>query len=173
MKYYKSLTADNKGPYSEFDFMPYLPKNGKPGKWLPIVKTLEPCESGWHGCQSKDLIDWINAQVWEIETRGKVKRSDNKFCAEQIRFVRKVLNEYDIRVFACDCADHVLHFFEDKYPNDKRPREAIEAGRKFAKGEISAAAWAAARVAAWDAEKKWQYKRLAWYLKHSTAGQDD
>ena len=28
--------------------------------------------------------------------------------------------------FACRCAEHVLHFYEDKYPDDKRPRRAIE-----------------------------------------------
>jgi len=171
MKYYKSLTKDNKGPYSDFDFTDYLPKNGKPGKWLPVVKNLDLCQSGYHGCKSSDLIDWLKDYVYEIEVRGKKKVGDNKVCAEQMRFIKKVMGDYDIRVFACDCADHVLHFFEDKYPNDKRPREAIGAGRKFAKGEITAAAgdaaWAAARDAAWDAKKKWQTTLLKKYLKSS------
>ncbi len=52
------------------------------------------------------------------------------------------------RLFAADCAEAVLHFFEDKYPNDMRPREAINAARKYAVEDISAAAWAAARAAA-------------------------
>src|SRR3990167_6036467 len=31
-----------------------------------------------------------------------------------------------VRLFACDCAEHVLHIWEAKYPNDLRPRLAIE-----------------------------------------------
>jgi hypothetical protein len=66
--------------------------------------------------------------------------------------------------FACLCAEHVLHFYEDKYPDDKRPRHAIEATRicisdksptaKAARAASWAAAWAAtwaARAAAEDA----------------------
>lgn len=160
MEYYKSLTADNKGPYTNFDFSDYLPKKGKPGKWLPVVKKLSLCQSGWHGCTTSQLIEWLNANIYEIEFRGKKKTGTQKICGEQIRFVRKVLGEYDLQVFACDCADHVLHLYEDKYPNDKRPREAIEARRKFAKGEITAAAGDAARAA----EKKWQVALLKKYI---------
>jgi hypothetical protein len=54
--------------------------------------------------------------------------------------------------FACRCAEHVLHFYEDKYPDDKRPREAIEAARAYAEGRGSAAEAAeAAEAAAWAA----------------------
>ena len=31
--------------------------------------------------------------------------------------------------FACRCAEHVLYIFENAYPNDSRPRQAIEAAR--------------------------------------------
>ena len=41
------------------------------------------------------------------------------------------------RLFACDCAEHVLHTFEDKYPDDKRPREAVRLARLYAKGDPS------------------------------------
>ncbi len=51
--------------------------------------------------------------------------------------------------FACQCAEHVLHFYEDKYPEDKRPRLAIEAARRCITDK-SPAARAAAR-AAWVA----------------------
>lgn len=46
--------------------------------------------------------------------------------------------ELQIRlVWAADCAEHVLSLFEQKHPEDSRPREAIEAGRAWARGEIS------------------------------------
>jgi immunity protein 5 of polymorphic toxin system len=34
------------------------------------------------------------------------------------------------------CAEHVLHLFEDRQPGDGRPREAIEAGRSWIRGEM-------------------------------------
>ena len=48
--------------------------------------------------------------------------------------------------FVCKCAEHVLHFYEDKYPDDKRRRLAIEAARQCITNK-STAAWAAARDA--------------------------
>jgi len=68
----------------------------------------------------------------------------------------------EIRLFACDCAERALHIWEKKYPDDKRPRQAIETARKYAMGQATqhnldaagVAAWAAARaarVAAWAA----------------------
>ena len=50
-----------------------------------------------------------------------------------------------LAVWAADCAEHVLHHFERVRPGDDRPRQAIELGRAWARGEIP---WAEARVAA-------------------------
>jgi hypothetical protein len=58
-----------------------------------------------------------------------------------------------LRLWAADCAEHVLHFFTEKYPNDKRPAEAIQAARDFANGKITKAARDAARAAAWAAAR--------------------
>ena len=92
----------------------------------------------------------------------------------------------EIRLFVCDCFERVLPLFEKKYPDDNRPRQAIETARKFANGQANkveldaadAAAWAAARDAAlaardvgdvaWavagaaarDAEREWQREKL-------------
>lgn len=46
-------------------------------------------------------------------------------------------NEKEVRLFATDCAEHVLHIFEAKIPNDDRPRKAIQAARDFAEGKIT------------------------------------
>ena len=50
-----------------------------------------------------------------------------------------------LAVWAADCAQHVLHNFEQARPGDERPRRAIGLGRAWARGEI---AWAEARTAA-------------------------
>ena len=55
------------------------------------------------------------------------------------------------RLYACDCAERVLHIYESSHPGDTRPREAIAASRKYARGEISRAELGAAEMAAWAA----------------------
>ncbi len=51
-------------------------------------------------------------------------------------------------LWAADCAEHVLPYFEEKYPKDDRPRNAIEAGRAWARGEIAMSEARAAALAA-------------------------
>lgn len=42
--------------------------------------------------------------------------------------------------WAIDCAERVMHYFEEKYPNDKRPRRAIDTLRNWIDtGEFSMA----------------------------------
>ncbi len=41
-----------------------------------------------------------------------------------------------LALWAADCAEHVLHIFEDHAPNDVRPRHAIEAIRAWVNGEL-------------------------------------
>lgn len=42
-----------------------------------------------------------------------------------------------LALWAADCAERVLPFFEEARPNDDRPRAAIGAGRAWARGKIS------------------------------------
>jgi hypothetical protein len=50
-----------------------------------------------------------------------------------------------LAMWAADCAEHMLHHFEQARPKDDRPRRAIDLGRAWARGEIK---WAEARTAA-------------------------
>jgi hypothetical protein len=50
-----------------------------------------------------------------------------------------------LAIWAADCAEHVLHHFEQARPTDDRPRRAIDRARAWARGEIS---WAEARTSA-------------------------
>jgi hypothetical protein len=60
-----------------------------------------------------------------------------------------------LAVWAADCAEHVLDYFCLQYPDDDRPRRAIEQARAWSRGEISMtqarqaayAAHAAAKIA--------------------------
>ena len=42
-----------------------------------------------------------------------------------------------LAVWAADCAQHVLHHFEQAYPGDDRPRRAIDMGRAWARDEVT------------------------------------
>jgi len=69
----------------------------------------------------------------------------------------KRLNEQDhklLALWAADCAEHVLPFFEEQYPEDDRPRKAIAAARAWARGEIKCGQARAAAVAAHAAARE-------------------
>jgi hypothetical protein len=59
-------------------------------------------------------------------------------------------------LWAVDCAERVLPYFEERYPKDDRPRKALEAGRAWVRGEIPMsevrAAACSAHAAARDAD---------------------
>lgn len=168
MKYYKVL---GKGGISCNGGTGHwlLPLGNKPGLWMDKIDPIIPCQRGYHLCRKEDLIYWINEEIYEAEGRGKYKRHDNnKDVFPEARLIRKLdnWNNRTIRLFAADCAEHVLHIFEEENPKDDRPRIVIQASRDFANGKISdvamsaamvaagAAAWAAtgslARAAVWD-----------------------
>ncbi|HVE17244.1 MAG TPA: Imm5 family immunity protein [Chthoniobacterales bacterium] len=139
---------------------------------LAILRAHEPCTQGWSklrrtlgsGFPDDKPIDFgvilesngIDDALWAL--RGVVPEQE----AARDRLAR---------LFACDCAESVLHLYEKDYPEDKRPREAIRVARAFAEGkatreELAAAraaardaARAAARAAAWDAA--WDAARAA------------
>ena len=74
--------------------------------------------------------------------------------------------------FACRCAEHVLHFYEDKYPDDKRPRRAIETTLVCItdKSPEARAAARAARDAAWNAARAaWDARDAAWAAARDAA----
>lgn len=41
-----------------------------------------------------------------------------------------------LAIWAAECSEHVLHFFEEVCPDDKRPRHAIEITHAWVKGEV-------------------------------------
>ena len=100
-----------------------------------------PCEEG---------EAWLNKQKSIRAAWQKCKRADWMLWALS---KLGMLDDKTARAFACDCAEHVLHFYEEKYPNDNRPRAAIEASRRTItdQSEEAAAAVDASRDASRDA----------------------
>lgn len=81
----------------------------------------------------------------------------SKADIKKIAELAKKLDKRILAIWATDCAEHVLYYFEKKYPKDDRPRKAIEAGRAWARGEIpvgeARSAALAAHAAARDAKE--------------------
>ncbi len=174
MKYYKTLTDNNKGLYSKFNFTKYLPIKNEdgtwtPGKWLPKRSKykLSICEYGYHYTDTAHLINWLEAQIFEVEVNGDLLISDNKYCCQQIRFIRKIetWNDKSARLFACWCVRQVWNLLTDEIS-----KNAVIVAERYANGEATddelksarAAAWAAAwdaasaaaSAAAWDAQSQ-------------------
>lgn len=130
-----------------------------PGGWMPVIKgKLVACVKGYHICKDSHVIKWLDTEIYAVEYEGKIFEYPDKCVARKCRLLRKYekWDERTQRLFACDCAENVLRFYVDKYPDDKRPREAIETARRYANGNATKEeltvvrdAARAARDAAW------------------------
>jgi hypothetical protein len=148
MKLYKFLDKDNKSSFQHYDWTPYLPKDGQPGKWTPSVEG-EPvlCKNGWHGTDAKHLLDFSETQLFLCEAE-EMKWDDDKFTSRRMRLIHKIdaWNDKNLRLFACWCVRQIWQLL-----TDDRSKNAIEIAEKFANGETTEKELAAARDAAWDA----------------------
>ena len=175
-KYYKVLSEKGaayhggKGRWS-------LPTKNKPAKWMPEIGDISPCERGYHLCRRNDLIEWLGPVIWLVEPGGIIVEAGNKVVTNRARLIKQLNWDKRIaRLFAADCAEHVLCYFEERYPEDKRPRNAIDITRKFANGQATQkdlAAWDSARAAAawaaWDAAGD-AARDAAWAAASAAAG---
>jgi len=124
-----------------------------PRKWMPTITNPIPCKRGYHLCRRNGLVHWLGPTIWEAKP-GDIIISDRQYgpkvVTEKASLVRKLKmrNERTARLFAADCAEHVLPLFEAVYPDDMRIREAIGVARAFADGVIDVEALDAARDAA-------------------------
>lgn len=146
----KFTTKDGTGPYSHFRW----PIN----EWVDVEGPLEMCLNGIHACTPIQSFAWFDYNCHLVTMRGErlIDESNDKVCLRSARISPPLAtwNERTQRLLAADFADRVLHLFEEKYPDDDRPREAIRDAREHANGTIShvarAASWAAAGASAWD-----------------------
>ena len=138
---------------------------------LNQIRKHNPCENSW-----KRLLASLGKTQADDEPLPLRHILDTLGVADAIWALRSLEGvDREIRLFACDCAERVLPIFEEKHPNDNRPRNAIEVARRYANGEATKeeldAAWAAASAgsaasaaeraaasaawdAAWDAERE-------------------
>lgn len=146
MKCFKALNAAaNSGLGLGNVFEGSLPSNNEPGEWVVVQGQLQIDKNSLFGDHGIHLASkaWITRylcdELYEAEQVGEALREGRYFVARKVRLLRQLANwnARTGRLFACDCAQHVLRHFESQRPNDKRPREAIEVARRFANGQAS------------------------------------
>jgi hypothetical protein len=71
---------------------------------------------------------------WIEMVKQKFVDTETKIVIEQ---QLKRVDHQTAALWATDCAEHIIHYFEQKCQQDNRPRKAIESGRTWVRGEIS------------------------------------
>ena len=109
----------------------------KPGTWMPPAHgPLSFDENGYHLHRQTILVYLLGFSIYEAEYRGGRIDAQSKLVVRKARLIRKLETWTDqaARLFACDCAEHVLHLFEEHNPDNPRPHRAIETARRYALG---------------------------------------
>ncbi len=65
------------------------------------------------------------------------KKRDPRFITVRRGGTLQDADHHLLALWAADCAQHVLHFFEANQPHDDRPRRAIELARAWTRGEVT------------------------------------
>ena len=113
------------------------------------LKKLGACEDGFntffaaHGDRDVKLSDAFGSNGW----------NDAWWYLTEAWESLSKRQQDEINLLGCDWAESCLHRFEGEYPNDERPRLAIEAKRKFIAGEIDEEQLGEARSAVWSAAR--------------------
>src|ERR1700678_1946541 len=102
----------------------HKPHGKRPGKWMDEVKSVRCCESGYHLVELYSLSEWLryDCTIYLAEGKGKSHTDGGgKTAFAQARLIRRLyLSERDLRLFAADCAEHVLPIFLKVRPDDIR-----------------------------------------------------
>ena len=149
-RYWKSLQLQNGKIISGYDKSPWIV-----GEWREVPPPPRSCE-GLNCCENIiDAMGYVNMEVLaEVEIDGKQITDDDKITAQRMRINHAwKWEKKDSVSMAIYAAELCLEHFEKEYPNDKRPRGAIEAAKRWIENPTEKNRWAAAaRSAAWAAE---------------------
>jgi len=164
---YKWLTSENKSI------------NGDKISWKKSIwvkrepKRLQLCKYGLHASKTplQSLGYVYGDKWWVVEAKGKIINSDDKFVASEMKIIKRLPVKKILVKFAVLCAKRCLTNYEKEYPNDDRPRKAIEAAENYVKNPTKenesaarSAAWSAgsARSAGSAGSAAWSARSAAW-----------
>ena len=101
---------------------------------LKQIRKHSPCQDGW-----EKLLEHLGKTKADDEPLKFSTILESNGSGDAIWCLRALPEEHSgkIRYLAADFAERVLHIFEEKHPNDKRPREAIQGVRDYVEGKIT------------------------------------
>src|SRR5665213_2770076 len=148
---WKSMKAGMKSANGNVDW--------KLGEWQKLEGTLDICNNGFHASEKPlDAMGYVNCEIMaKVEVRGKSIKQEDKQAWTEMRIVKayewKKQDSVALSIFA---AELCIRNFERVYPDDKRPREAIEAAKEWLRNptsvsESAAESAASAARSAWSA----------------------
>lgn len=129
------------------------------GAWEEVAGEPELCKYGFHCCERPyDALNYVKGnilarvEVGGMVTPGSDKEAWQKMSVADARYWRKV-DSVRLAVF---CAELVLHLYEKRYPDDKRPRAAIDAAKAWVENpSVSAVDAVSAREEIWAKINGW------------------
>ena len=139
----------------------------KIGEWQKLETPLDICKNGFHASENViDAMGYVPAGIIaRVEVDGAHEEQEDKQCWERMRIIEaRIWEKADSVALAIFAAELVLTNFERVFPEDKRPRNAIEAAKEWirnpaesarsaacaAESAAESAAWSAAGSAAWS-----------------------
>ena len=126
------------------------------GKWYKTKRELDICHIGFHASKTPlQAMEYVQGEVLaKVEVKGRSIKEDDKECWSDMRIVKawnwEKKDSVSLSIFA---AEKVLKNYEKAYPDDDRPRKAIEAAKKVLKADTEENRKMAARSAAWSAAR--------------------
>ena len=110
----------------------------KEGETRTLGGEIVICAHGYHASRTAwDALKFAPGPVLCLVEVEPVEEHTEKLVSRSRRLIKAVNVERELREFAADCAERVLHFYEEAYPGDQRPRAAIATARAYARGEAT------------------------------------
>jgi hypothetical protein len=164
--YWKSLCYRDGKIVSDYDKSEWVV-----GQWrVNPYPVIEECEGLNCSEMIVDAMWFVNCEVLaQVEIRGTTIQSDNKVTAQEMRIVKawkwEKKDSVSMSIYA---AERTIGYYEKEYPDDPRPRNAIEAAKAWLANPTNDAAASAAADAAADASARLEMKKKIqnWIISH-------
>jgi hypothetical protein len=87
------------------------------------IEKYKPCQSAldWWNKKQKDSLTILNQLI------------DDKKYNWADWMITRIMHKHEYVAYAIFAAEQVIHIYEKKYPNDDKPRKAIEAAKRYLK----------------------------------------
>jgi hypothetical protein len=143
------------------------------GQWY-TEDNISLCYKGFHASPKiHQAFSYVQGEyLAKVEVKGELVEGNNKTAHSSMRLIKVYKwQKEDSVALAVFAARQVLANFESVYPEDTRPRKAIEAYILDPSADNKYAAWFAAEFAAWSAwfaaESAARSARSAWSAAES------